>query len=219
MTNESLRARLESLNRGPLPRRAQQTEDVTSAGPLPIGCRSASRKDQRTHRELLTATLPDRRPAAQRQVVQTPFGPHLQIDLPLERLWQEVPSFSPHGRSFCNHNWHWRPPRSNRRSSSTLNSRRLYRLCQTERSRSIWKRAAWPVRRSSSWVCCGRRRRAAGPVASRPRLQRKRRPCWRLSGESSPNMTYSSHSTANRSIGRDAGGLVAYTRARLMQEA
>lgn len=92
MTDESLRTRLEILNRGPLPvtsaikRREAGGDDVTSLSD------QVTRYTDVAAPRRLHALRGDSYPIGgllhDGEVVETPFGPHLQIDLQVEAFWQ-----------------------------------------------------------------------------------------------------------------------------------
>jgi uncharacterized protein YprB with RNaseH-like and TPR domain len=92
MTDKLLRARLEALNRGPLPpfTAAASREEISVAGP-PAN-RGTPQPDGETSslraaRETQAAACPIGGLLRRGEVVETEFGPHLHVELPLEHLW------------------------------------------------------------------------------------------------------------------------------------
>ncbi len=93
--DDTLRARLEALNRGPLPPSVdrapksvpspipQSANSVVSSSRLP---RHAGRQSAATSR-VATQACPIAGLLRRGEIIETSVGPHLQINLPLEQLW------------------------------------------------------------------------------------------------------------------------------------
>src|SRR4051812_23604449 len=89
MLDESLRTRLEALNRAPIP--AQQRLDGAAVSPgLSLPKSAAVRPTPRpaiAPTPHPTTTKPTAGLLRSGDIVETPHGPHLRIRLPLETLW------------------------------------------------------------------------------------------------------------------------------------
>src|SRR5437868_6888074 len=93
MIEESLRTRLEALNRGPIPAQRTTPKKAETAPPAPIPSKAAT---GHIPSGVNPVSPPRPAPAATKaipgllrsgDVVETPHGPHLRIRLPLENLW------------------------------------------------------------------------------------------------------------------------------------
>ncbi len=87
MHDDLLRRRLERLNREALPASA-----TLPSGPATLATGRAERpiavSQQRVAGQPVTQTVQVAGLLRSGEVIETPFGPHLRIDLPLEKLWQ-----------------------------------------------------------------------------------------------------------------------------------
>lgn len=84
MADDTLRSRLEALNRGPLPAVAAVQRPGKSQSHTVQRVNAAPATEPR----IASASRPIGGLIHSGEVVETPHGPHLQIDLPLERYWQ-----------------------------------------------------------------------------------------------------------------------------------
>jgi uncharacterized protein YprB with RNaseH-like and TPR domain len=94
MIDESLRIRLEALNRAPIPAQlAHQRHDGAAASPglslpTPAAVRPTPRPNiSRPQRPTSPPTKPTAGLLHSGDIIETPHGPHLRIRLPLETLW------------------------------------------------------------------------------------------------------------------------------------
>src|SRR5690349_11185 len=87
MIDESLRSRLEALNRGPIPAQTARPRSTgeaasTAASPLP-----RPQAPQPSRRPPTSHTKPTPGLLRSGDEVETACGPHLRIRLPIENLW------------------------------------------------------------------------------------------------------------------------------------
>jgi uncharacterized protein YprB with RNaseH-like and TPR domain len=92
VTDEGLRARLEALNRAPMPHLAALASRATAAVVAAVQGPPHRLRTGNQGREVAALAPLEHCPIAgllrSGEVVETAFGPHLRIDLPLDGLWQ-----------------------------------------------------------------------------------------------------------------------------------
>jgi uncharacterized protein len=88
----TLRARLEALNRAPMPIQAGSTDIAAAREAIAVAAKQikqrADTSPPSTIRQQSIASPPTAGLLRRGEIVETAFGPHLRIDLPLETLWQ-----------------------------------------------------------------------------------------------------------------------------------